>query len=180
MDWPPQPLHSCAPGTDTYVKEPIIFVGVADVIVILAERKLTSYVYAVDKQPTGIIASRYIGGEMKGILVLLTATYVGLIELVRSVFGLKGQDKTIVIKHVVEPRMPPGGGQSDEAIQLVAVNNHIPSLSPPPIPPPIPSPIHVLSCIEAGLASLSSNCSIFPLAFGIVPSESNESRKWFF
>ncbi|GMN64551.1 hypothetical protein TIFTF001_033627 [Ficus carica] len=19
MDWPPQPLHSCAPGTDTYV-----------------------------------------------------------------------------------------------------------------------------------------------------------------
>ncbi|GMN33957.1 hypothetical protein TIFTF001_041974 [Ficus carica] len=37
MDWPPQPLHSCAP----------VFVGVADIIVVLAERKLTSYVYAV-------------------------------------------------------------------------------------------------------------------------------------
>ncbi|GMN30316.1 hypothetical protein TIFTF001_041439 [Ficus carica] len=47
MDWPPQPLHSCASGTDTYVKGPIIFVGVADVTVVLAERKLTSYVYAV-------------------------------------------------------------------------------------------------------------------------------------
>ncbi|GMN59324.1 hypothetical protein TIFTF001_028416 [Ficus carica] len=23
MDWPPQPLHSCAPGTDTYVMGPI-------------------------------------------------------------------------------------------------------------------------------------------------------------
>ncbi|GMN27887.1 hypothetical protein TIFTF001_046185 [Ficus carica] len=47
MDWPPQPLYNCAPGTDTYVKGPIIFVGVAGVIVVLAERKLTSYVYAV-------------------------------------------------------------------------------------------------------------------------------------
>ncbi|GMN65594.1 hypothetical protein TIFTF001_034656 [Ficus carica] len=32
-----------------------LFVGVADVIVVLAERKLTSYVFAVGKQPTGII-----------------------------------------------------------------------------------------------------------------------------
>ena len=23
LDWPPQPLHSCAPDTDTYVKGPI-------------------------------------------------------------------------------------------------------------------------------------------------------------
>ncbi|GMN19357.1 hypothetical protein TIFTF001_042865 [Ficus carica] len=53
MDWPPQPLHNCAPGTDTYVKGPIIIVYVAGVIVVLAERKLTSYVYAVGKQPTG-------------------------------------------------------------------------------------------------------------------------------
>ncbi|GMN55823.1 hypothetical protein TIFTF001_024954 [Ficus carica] len=48
MDWLPQPLHSCAPGTNTYVKGPIIIVCVAGVIVVLAERKLTSYVYAVD------------------------------------------------------------------------------------------------------------------------------------
>ncbi|GMN74931.1 hypothetical protein TIFTF001_053274 [Ficus carica] len=38
MDWPPQPLHSCTPG---YVS------CVADNYVVLAERKLTSYVYAV-------------------------------------------------------------------------------------------------------------------------------------
>ncbi|GMN19225.1 hypothetical protein TIFTF001_049900, partial [Ficus carica] len=47
IDWPPQPLHSCAPGTNIYVKGPIIIVCVVGVIVVLAERKLTSYAYAV-------------------------------------------------------------------------------------------------------------------------------------
>ncbi|GMN52340.1 hypothetical protein TIFTF001_021485 [Ficus carica] len=58
-------------------------------------------------------ASRYVGGEMKGIMVPLTATYVGLIELVRSVIGLSGQEKTIVMKYVVEPGMPLVRTQSD-------------------------------------------------------------------
>ncbi|GMN64790.1 hypothetical protein TIFTF001_033862 [Ficus carica] len=49
MDWPPQPLHSYAP----------VFVGVADVIVVLAERKLTSYVYAVGKQPKELCDARW-------------------------------------------------------------------------------------------------------------------------
>ncbi|GMN18701.1 hypothetical protein TIFTF001_048514 [Ficus carica] len=58
MDWPPQPLHSCAPGTVTHDKGPIsklrnesyaifIIIYVAVKIVVLAERKLTPYVYAV-------------------------------------------------------------------------------------------------------------------------------------
>ncbi|GMN72916.1 hypothetical protein TIFTF001_053616 [Ficus carica] len=37
MDWPPQPLHGSAPRF----------------IVVLAERKLMTYVYAVGKQPIG-------------------------------------------------------------------------------------------------------------------------------
>ncbi|GMN64859.1 hypothetical protein TIFTF001_033931 [Ficus carica] len=50
---------------------------------------------------------RYIGGDMKGILVPETATYVGLIELVRSVIGIMGLDKIIVMRYGVEPGMPP-------------------------------------------------------------------------
>ncbi|GMN64699.1 hypothetical protein TIFTF001_033761 [Ficus carica] len=50
---------------------------------------------------------RYVGGEMKGILVPVTATYVGLNELVRSVIGIRGLYKTIVMKYAVEPGMPP-------------------------------------------------------------------------
>ena len=50
---------------------------------------------------------RYVGGEMKGIFVPETATYVGLIELVKSVIGIRGLDKTIVMKYAVEPRMQP-------------------------------------------------------------------------
>ncbi|GMN48299.1 hypothetical protein TIFTF001_017463 [Ficus carica] len=57
---------------------------------------------------------------MKGILVPLTTTYVGLIELVMSDIGLRGQKKTIVIS---------------------CNNLIIPSLISPPISPPIPSPI---------------------------------------
>ncbi|GMN66570.1 hypothetical protein TIFTF001_035641 [Ficus carica] len=37
IDWPPQPLHGYAPRF----------------ILVLAERKLTTYVYAVSKQPIG-------------------------------------------------------------------------------------------------------------------------------
>ncbi|GMN37081.1 hypothetical protein TIFTF001_006519 [Ficus carica] len=50
MDWPPQPLHSCAPGTVTHDKGPTSKLRNE---IVLAERKLTSYVYAVGKQPTG-------------------------------------------------------------------------------------------------------------------------------
>ncbi|GMN28383.1 hypothetical protein TIFTF001_041165 [Ficus carica] len=50
--------------------------------------------------------SRYIGGKMKGIMVPLTATYVGLLELVSSVIGLRGQEKTIVIKYAIDPKRP--------------------------------------------------------------------------
>ncbi|GMN69453.1 hypothetical protein TIFTF001_038500 [Ficus carica] len=48
---------------------------------------------------------RYVGDEMKGILVPETATYVGLIELVRSAIGIRGPAKTIVMRYDVEPRM---------------------------------------------------------------------------
>ncbi|GMN59607.1 hypothetical protein TIFTF001_028698 [Ficus carica] len=49
---------------------------------------------------------RYVGGKMKRILVSVTATYAGLIELVRSVIGIRGLDKTIVMRYTVEPGMP--------------------------------------------------------------------------
>ncbi|GMN68945.1 hypothetical protein TIFTF001_037993 [Ficus carica] len=49
---------------------------------------------------------RYVGGEMKGILVPENSTYVGLIELVRSVIGIRGQDKNIVVRYGVEPGLP--------------------------------------------------------------------------
>ncbi|GMN47410.1 hypothetical protein TIFTF001_016586 [Ficus carica] len=48
----------------------------------------------------------YVGGEMKGILVLECATYVGLIELVRSAIGIRGPAKTIVMRYGVEPGLP--------------------------------------------------------------------------
>ncbi|GMN74982.1 hypothetical protein TIFTF001_052500 [Ficus carica] len=43
---------------------------------------------------------------MKGILVPETATYIGLIELVRSAIGIRGPAKTIVMRYGVEPEMP--------------------------------------------------------------------------
>ncbi|GMN58186.1 hypothetical protein TIFTF001_027275 [Ficus carica] len=49
---------------------------------------------------------RYVGDEMKGILVPETATYVGLIELVRSAIGIRSPAKTIVMRYGVEPGMP--------------------------------------------------------------------------
>ncbi|GMN66090.1 hypothetical protein TIFTF001_035158 [Ficus carica] len=149
---------------------------------------------------------RYVGGEMKGISVLLTATYVGLIEFVRNVIGMRSLKKTIVMRYAVEPEMPPVriqcdadvnfyiqlkkndihvlskfpisidvldvsmaeaippkvgesshilvqpsrvGGQSDEAVQLLAVNNLV---IHSPIPHVIPSPIAGLNLhIEDGL-----------------------------
>ncbi|GMN59627.1 hypothetical protein TIFTF001_028721 [Ficus carica] len=48
----------------------------------------------------------YVGGEMKGILVPESATYVGLIELVRSAIGIRGPAKTIVMRYGVEPGLP--------------------------------------------------------------------------
>ncbi|GMN46264.1 hypothetical protein TIFTF001_015451 [Ficus carica] len=46
---------------------------------------------------------RYVSGEMKGILVPETATYVGLIELVRSI---RGPTNTIVMRYSVKPGLP--------------------------------------------------------------------------
>ncbi|GMN45026.1 hypothetical protein TIFTF001_014208, partial [Ficus carica] len=48
----------------------------------------------------------YVGGEMKGILVPESATYVGLFELVRSAIGIRGPAKTIVMRYGVEPGFP--------------------------------------------------------------------------
>ncbi|GMN75127.1 hypothetical protein TIFTF001_052582 [Ficus carica] len=48
----------------------------------------------------------YVGGEMNGILVPESATYVGLIELVRSAIGIRGPVKTIVMRYSVEPGLP--------------------------------------------------------------------------
>ncbi|GMN24621.1 hypothetical protein TIFTF001_050337 [Ficus carica] len=51
-------------------------------------------------------SSSYVGGEMKGILVPDNSTYVGLVELVRSVIGIRGRDKNIVMRYGVEPGLP--------------------------------------------------------------------------
>ncbi|GMN60452.1 hypothetical protein TIFTF001_029541 [Ficus carica] len=51
-------------------------------------------------------SSSYVGGEMKGILVPDNSTYVGLVELVRSVIGIRGTDKNIVMRYGVEPGLP--------------------------------------------------------------------------
>ena len=48
----------------------------------------------------------YIGGEMKGILVPDNSTYVGFVELVRSVIGIRGPDNNIVMRYGVEPGLP--------------------------------------------------------------------------
>ncbi|GMN24842.1 hypothetical protein TIFTF001_050347 [Ficus carica] len=103
---------------------------------------------------------------MKEILVSETATYVGLIELVRSAIAIRGPAKTIVMRYGVEPGMPlvriqydadsaaeamppevgesnhidvqrsREGVQSNEAMQHVDDSNLI--ILPPP--PHIPSP----------------------------------------
>ncbi|GMN47893.1 hypothetical protein TIFTF001_017068 [Ficus carica] len=61
---------------------------------------------------------RYVGGEMKGILVPETTTYVGLIELVRSVIGIRGLDQTIVMRYGVEPGMPHVRIQCDAVVKF--------------------------------------------------------------
>ena len=48
----------------------------------------------------------YVGGEMKGILLPDNSTYVGLVELVRSVTGIRGPDNNIVMRYGVEPGLP--------------------------------------------------------------------------
>ncbi|GMN48650.1 hypothetical protein TIFTF001_017806 [Ficus carica] len=61
---------------------------------------------------------RYVGGEIKGILVPETATYVGLIELVISAIGIRGPAKTIVMRYGVEPGMPLVMKQCDADIKF--------------------------------------------------------------
>ncbi|GMN48469.1 hypothetical protein TIFTF001_017645 [Ficus carica] len=184
---------------------------------------------------------RYVGGEMKGILVPLTATYVGLAELVMSIIGIRGLDKTIVMRYVVEPGMPHvriqcdanvnfyiqlkkkdvyvlrkfpisidvldesvaeaippkvgesnhidvqpsrDGGQSDEALQPVAINNliiHSPS------PPHIPSPtlgldLHMEDGIEEQQELLNKDlgmdhddCNVGELNVADTARDSNEN-----
>ncbi|GMN18859.1 hypothetical protein TIFTF001_046859 [Ficus carica] len=65
MDWPSQPLHSYAPGTDTYVMGPIrcvMFRMLRYLVVVLAERKLTvlrlCYRYT-DMDPRRLEEDRY-------------------------------------------------------------------------------------------------------------------------
>ncbi|GMN44846.1 hypothetical protein TIFTF001_014033 [Ficus carica] len=62
--------------------------------------------------------SRYDGGELKGILVPETATYVDLIQLVRSVIGISRLDKTIVMRYVAEPGLPPVRIQCDADVKF--------------------------------------------------------------
>ncbi|GMN34635.1 hypothetical protein TIFTF001_044927, partial [Ficus carica] len=61
---------------------------------------------------------RYVGGELKGILVPKTATYVDLIQLVRSVIGISRLDMTIVTRYVVEPELPPVRIQCDADVKF--------------------------------------------------------------
>ena len=61
---------------------------------------------------------RYAGGEMKGILVPETATYVDLVQLVRGVIGISRLDKTIVMRYVVEPGLPPVRIQCDADVKF--------------------------------------------------------------
>ena len=50
--------------------------------------------------------SRYVGGDMKGILVPEAVTFAGLIQLVRNTMGISRPDKMIVMRYVVEPGLP--------------------------------------------------------------------------
>ncbi|GMN68638.1 hypothetical protein TIFTF001_037696 [Ficus carica] len=60
MDWPPQPLHSCAPGTVTHDKGPISKLRNE---IVLAERKLTPYVYAAGRYIDDILAAEIIAQD---------------------------------------------------------------------------------------------------------------------
>ena len=62
--------------------------------------------------------SRYVSGELKGILVPETAIYVDLIQLVRNVIGISCLDKTIVMRYVVEPGLPPVRIQCDADVKF--------------------------------------------------------------
>ncbi|GMN30279.1 hypothetical protein TIFTF001_041424 [Ficus carica] len=53
-----------------------------------------------------------------GILVPETATYVDLIQLVRSIIGISRLDKTIVMRYVVEPGLPPVRIQCDADVKF--------------------------------------------------------------
>ena len=64
------------------------------------------FVFSSSVMVSGDGVLRYVGDEMMGMLVLLTVTYVGLIELVRSVIGLRGREKIIVMRYAVKLRMP--------------------------------------------------------------------------
>ncbi|GMN22184.1 hypothetical protein TIFTF001_040199 [Ficus carica] len=79
-------------------------------------------------------SSSYVGGEMKGILVPDNSTHVGLVELVRSVIGIRGPDKNIVMRYGVEPGLPLVRIQCDADvkfyIQLKKKDVHVPSKFP--------------------------------------------------
>ncbi|GMN68598.1 hypothetical protein TIFTF001_037654 [Ficus carica] len=112
--------------------------------------------------------------SMKEILVPETATYIDLIELVRSAIGIRGPAKTIVMRYGVEPGLPlvrihrsdaTGAGgqlsregvQSDEAMQYVDDRNLIIPHPPPHIPH---LPPHVDELKFAGNARQSNKNSI--------------------
>ena len=56
---------------------------------------------------------RYVGCEMKGILVPTNTTYIGLLELVTNVLGIRGQDKSLSLRYVAKPGEAPVKIQSD-------------------------------------------------------------------
>ncbi|GMN48193.1 hypothetical protein TIFTF001_017370 [Ficus carica] len=63
-------------------------------------------------------SSSYVGSEMKGILVPDNSTYVGLVELVRSVIGIRGPDKNRVLRYGVEPGLPLVRTQCDADVKF--------------------------------------------------------------
>ena len=58
-------------------------------------------------------ASRYVGCEMKGILVPTNTTYIGLIDLVRNVLEIQPQGKSLYLRYVVEHGKTPVKISSD-------------------------------------------------------------------
>ncbi|GMN52528.1 hypothetical protein TIFTF001_021663 [Ficus carica] len=131
----------------------------------------------------------YVSGEMKGILMPESATYVGLIELVKSAIGIRGPANTIVMRYSVEPGLPLVRIQCDADvkfyIQLKKKDVHVLSkfpitidvldeyaaeamppepgnwTFPPPPPPHIPHlPPHVDESKFAGDARQSNENSI--------------------
>ena len=62
--------------------------------------------------------SRYVGGDMKGILVPEAATYHVLLRLVRNTMGICLPDTMLVMRYVVDPVLPPVTIQCDADVKF--------------------------------------------------------------